>query len=151
MLPIKKILAAVQVDSDSTPLLDFAGALAQWNQAELELIHVFETAGYEGPRELAWVDGQIQELGGKSGPWRSAQAMARMLEHLGPLGLPSLRARMTHGVVEATLVEWIGKGDFGLLIVGTHQHSRLEGMLSGDVARELVHLCPCPLLIVPHR
>ena len=150
MLPIKKILAAVQVDSDSTPLLDFAGALAKWNQAELELIHVFETTGYEGPTELAWMDGQVQELDGKLGHWRSAQAMARMLEYLGPLGLPSLRGRMIQGVVETTLVEWIGKGDFGLLIIGTHVHSRLEGMLSGDVARKLVHLCPCPLLILPH-
>lgn len=150
MLPIKKILAAVQVDSDSAPLLDFAGTLAKWNEAELELIHVFETAGYEGPRELAWVDGQVQALGGTLGPWRSAQAMARMLEQLGALGLPSLRGRMVHGVVETTLVDWISKGGFGLLILGTHRHSRLEGLLSGDVARELVHICPCPLLIVPH-
>jgi nucleotide-binding universal stress UspA family protein len=151
MLPIKKILAAVQVDTDSTPLLEFAGALAKWNGAELELIHVFETAGYEGPRELAWVDGQVQASGGNPGPWRSAQAMAHMLEQLGALGLPSLRGRMVHGVVETTLTDWIAKGGFDLLILGTHQHSRLEGMLSGDVARQLVHTCPCPLLIVPHR
>jgi hypothetical protein len=43
--PPEKILAAVQVDSDSTSLLDFAGHLAQWNHAEVELIHVFEKAG----------------------------------------------------------------------------------------------------------
>jgi nucleotide-binding universal stress UspA family protein len=150
MLPFKKILAAVQVDSDSTAVVDLAGALAKWDQAELELIHVFETPGYEGPKELIWGEGRVQSAEGNLEPWRSAQAMARMLERLGPLGLPSLRGSLVHGVVETTLAEWVHKGGFGLLIVGTHVHSRLEGLISGDVARELVRICPCPLLVVPH-
>jgi nucleotide-binding universal stress UspA family protein len=150
MIPFKKILAAVQVDSDSSPILDLAGALASWSQAELDLIHVFETAGYEGPRELTWTDGIAQPVDGEVGSWRSAQAMARMLERLGALGLPALRGNLIHGVVETTLVDRVHKGGFDLLIVGTHSHSRLEGLISGDVARDLVRICPCPLLIVPH-
>ena len=150
MLPIKKILAAVQVDSDSNAVVDFAGDLAKWNQAELELIHIFETPGYGGPKDLAWIDGQIQHSEGELGPWRSAQAMARMLERCGPLGLPSLQGRMVYGMVESTLVEWVHRGGFGLVVIGNHPHSKIERMLSGDVARELVKTCPCPLLIVPH-
>jgi nucleotide-binding universal stress UspA family protein len=150
MLPFEKILAAVQVDSDSTSVVDLAGALAAWNKAELELIHIFETPGYEGPRELIWKEGQIESHGGKPGTWRSAQAMARMLERLGPLNLPALRGSMAYGVVESTLVDRVRQGGFGLLILGHHAHSRLEGMLSGDVAQELLRTCPCPLLVVPH-
>ena len=88
MIPFKKILAAVQVDSDSTQVVDLAGALATWNQAELDLIHVFETPGYEGPRELTWQDGQVRCETGELAPWRSAQAMARMLERWGPWACP---------------------------------------------------------------
>ncbi len=150
MIPFKKILAAVQVDSDSTQVVDLAGALATWNQAELDLIHVFETPGYEGPRKLTWQDGQVRCEAGELAPWRSAQAMARMLERLGPLGLPSLRGSMVYGVVEDTLVEWVHHQGSGLLIIGSHRHSMLEGMITGDVAKELLRTCPCPMLVVPH-
>ena len=97
-------------------------------------------------------------MAGWPGPLRDRRigALAQRPGHgahagtVGPLGLPSLRGSMVYGVVEDTLVEWVHHQGSGLLIIGSHRHSMLEGMITGDVAKELLRTCPCPMLVVPH-
>jgi nucleotide-binding universal stress UspA family protein len=141
-------LVAVQVDSSSAEALAQAGHLARLAGAELELIHVFETPGYGGPAELIPVHGRVPaEL---LEPWRSAKAMAAMMNGLLDAGVKVNRGWMLHGVVEDLVLRAVRQGNADLLVIGNHHPSRLERTLSGDVVGTLLHRAPCPVLVVPH-
>lgn len=143
-----RILAAVQVDSSSEAVLAQAALLAHLSGAELELIHVFETPGYGGPAELIPVQGRV---GVESlEPWRSAKAMATMMNGLLDEGVKVGRGWMLHGVVEDLVLRTARQGKADLLVIGNHHPSRLERTLSGDMVGALIHRAACPVLVVPH-
>jgi nucleotide-binding universal stress UspA family protein len=143
-----RILAAVQVDSSSAEVLVQVGLLAHWSGAEVHLIHVFETPGYGGPVELVPTAGRVATEG--LDHWRSAKAMAAMMNDLLLGGARVIKGHMRHGVVEDQLLGMAAQGAFDLLVIGNHHPSRLERTFSGDLAGVLLNRCPCPLLVVPH-
>jgi nucleotide-binding universal stress UspA family protein len=40
------------------------------------------------------------------------------------------------------------EGDYDLVIMGTHGHSKLDDLMLGSVARDVVHSCPVPVMVV---
>jgi hypothetical protein len=36
-----------------------------------------------------------------------------------------------------------------VLVVGTRGHSTVAGLLLGSVAQRLLHIAPCPILVIP--
>jgi universal stress protein A len=148
MKPWRKMLVAVQVDSSSAAVVDQAAQLALWSGAELDLVHVFETPGYDGPAELVLEEGRVS-----AGPlehWRSAKAMAAMMEGLFHRGVHVGKGSMLHGVVEDRLIGLVRHHAYDVLVIGNHHPSRLERVLSGDMAGVLLNRCPCPLMVIPH-
>lgn len=53
-------------------------------------------------------------------------------------------ARPAHEVVEAAL-----QADADLIVVGSRGLSAIGGLLLGSVAHRLLHIAPCPVLVVP--
>ena len=143
-----RILAAVQVDSSSAEVLAETARLAEWSGAEVHLVHVFETPGYDGPAELVPVQGQVPQEG--LGSWRSARAMATMMDTLQARGVRVAKGLMRRGIIEEEILSLARHGGFDLVVIGNHHPSRLERTLAGDVAGVLLNRCPCPLLVVPH-
>jgi nucleotide-binding universal stress UspA family protein len=46
------------------------------------------------------------------------------------------------------IVETATTGNYDLVIMGTHGHSKLDDLMLGSVARDVVHSCPIPVLTV---
>jgi len=46
------------------------------------------------------------------------------------------------------IVETATSGNYDLVIMGTHGHSKLDDLMLGSVARDVVHACPVPVLTV---
>jgi nucleotide-binding universal stress UspA family protein len=53
-------------------------------------------------------------------------------------------ARPAHEIIKT-----VRERDADLIVVGSHGHSLLGGLLLGSVAYRLLHVAPCPVLVVP--
>jgi nucleotide-binding universal stress UspA family protein len=47
------------------------------------------------------------------------------------------------------IIKTVHERDADLIVVGSHGHSLLGGLLLGSVAYRLLHVAPCPVLVVP--
>jgi nucleotide-binding universal stress UspA family protein len=50
-----------------------------------------------------------------------------------------------HAIAETAVRE-----EADLIVVGTRGHTPLAGLLLGSVTQRLLHIAPCPVLVVPH-
>ena len=149
MTTFKHILVPIDLDLDSTSILELAGQVAASFGARLELVHVFETDGYEGPMHLEAANLRDPALKGAHEPWRTAMTMLGHLKRLEERGLTA-SGRMAFGTAEETLAELARKEGFDLIVVGTRGLEGLDRFLSGSVAEGLIRLAPCPVLVIPH-
>ena len=60
----------------------------------------------------------------------------------------SVQLRLREGSAAVELVESAASAD--LLVVGTHRHGTIPGLLLGSVAHDVLITLPCPVLVVPH-
>jgi len=149
MKAFSKLLVPIDLDLDSTPVLELAGLLAAAFGARIELAHVFEAPGYEGPAVLE--ARQLLDPAQRPGleRWRTAMTMLGHLRTLEARGL-AVRGRMAFGVAEETLAELARKEAFDLIVVGSRSREGLDRFVSGSVAERLLRIAPCPVLVVPH-
>jgi nucleotide-binding universal stress UspA family protein len=48
----------------------------------------------------------------------------------------------------ASIIATATEGNYDLVIMGTHGHSKLDDLMLGSVARDVVHGCPVPVMVV---
>jgi len=143
--PFEKILVSLDLDLVTAPVVALAGQVATTCGARVELIHVFETPGYEGPMTLEVKDAQDPELA----RWRTARMMMGLLQNLAGHGVQA-RGRMIFGVVEAELENLARSEHFDLIVIGSHSREGLDRFIQGSVAGALIRNAPCPVLVLPH-
>ena len=149
MTRFKKILVPIDLDLDSTSILELAAMLATAFGARVELAHVFETPGYGGPGTLETRDALSPAIQQQLQHWRTARTMMNHLKDLERRGITA-RGRLTFGVAEETLEELARKEAFDLIVIGSHSREGLDRFLSGSVAEALVRIAPCPVMVLPH-
>ena len=126
-------------------MLDLAIQMAHAFAAQVELVHVFETAGYHGPAVLEAGQGKAPELQN----WRTARLMVGLLDQLAAAGLKA-RGRMAMGVVEEEVSRLARDGAFDLILIGSHSRQGLDRLMAASVAAALIRTAPCPVLVLPH-
>lgn len=148
MTAITRLLVPVDIDLESGPILDCAAAVALAFGASVDLLHVFETQGYEGPKLIELdADGTLRPPEGLA-YWKTAQAMGRLLLRLREFGVARCRGRMLHGLALETVLQLVRQDRYDLVVAGTHGYHGLTRMVMGGVAEAIVRDCPCPVLTV---
>ena len=137
----KKIMLATDGSRTSDQALAVAKSLASEGAAALTIVHVVEKIATSGDAALGWyadeelveakMDKIVAELS-KEG----LDASAKLVKHVGP--------QPAHEI--AKLARQTGAD---LIVVGTHGHGAIPGILLGSVTQRLLHLAPCPVLVVP--
>jgi nucleotide-binding universal stress UspA family protein len=115
--------------------------LAQAGGATVTLVHVVERIEGSGavglPRRAdeAEVQGELRALVGEL----QQEGITASLEIRGDVG-----ARPAHEVVEIAR-----SNGADLIVAGSRGHTAIGGLLLGSVTNRLLHIAPCPVLVVP--
>lgn len=139
----RRVLVAVALDSDSTPLLQGAGALAP--ATALHLFHALGTRRLERLRASDVAEVIVREVG----DGERLRAAARLRALLGAAGLPNAQATVAHGdPVRLTLQR---QQDIGadLVVLGQGGQSALCRFLLGSLPQQLLADAACDVLVMP--
>lgn len=136
-----KIVIALDGSEHSLKAVEYAKRLSPDKSARIEVVHVRELLMGRGvggaPVKLdeaevvEEVQGTVRELG-DSGYDVHLQVVSTVRD--GPAQIIAEIAKLIHADV---------------IIVGTRGHGPVSGLLVGSVAQRLLHLAPCPVLVIP--
>ena len=142
-LPLRKIVVGVDESACAREALRWARGLGALTHTPVDVVHVY-------PRDLGWLD-----------PDRDADELAEARATATADGQQVLDAILAdelddRGEVETTIL--LGDaatcltghtGPEDLLVVGTHGHGGLSGLLLGSVTRHCVEHATCPVVVIP--
>ncbi|MGZ4384341.1 MAG: universal stress protein [Gaiellaceae bacterium] len=140
---METIVVGVDCSEGSKRVLGWAAAQARKTGARLRPVHAWER-----PLGLSSiVSGQesMDELE-RDARARLDSVLAEASEELEGL---DVQGEAREGDAAEELVD--AAKDADLLVVGSHGHSSVLGLLLGSVAMEIAQHAPCPLVIVPTR
>jgi universal stress protein A len=63
-------------------------------------------------------------------------------------GAPRVEIKLLEGVIAGEIVQFATRGEFDLIVMGTHGRTGLSHLFIGSVAERVVRLAPCPVLTV---
>jgi nucleotide-binding universal stress UspA family protein len=99
-----------------------------------------------------------QRLTGRAGGWPvlpdESELFARIHEQVDALAarVPTqLVVRRTHHEPAAMIAAVAEELDADVIVCGTHGRTALGGAVLGSVAHALLHVAPCPVLVVPEH
>jgi nucleotide-binding universal stress UspA family protein len=138
----KKVVCATDGSAGADMALGYAKTLAMDAHGELLIVHGVElqaSAASSKPlheqsdeNEMeAKIERQVAELGEKG-----VKATVQMV--------PASASGVAHVIADVALAE-----DADVIVAGTRGHTVLAGLLLGSVTQRLLHIAPCPVLVVP--
>ena len=133
-----RILLAVDGSEDSGKAVTMASELASISKGEVVVFHVREKAAVRYGSfdvNLAEADGDI------------ADEIARELKEQG-VSARSERHVAYHGHTGKMIAEGARENDADVIVMGSRGLSDLAGIFLGSVAHKVLHLSPCPVLII---
>jgi nucleotide-binding universal stress UspA family protein len=136
----KTIVVAVDGSPSSGRALEYGVNLAKENSSHLVLAHVTELIAGRAAGTVHLEEGDlVQRLRDRAGK-------------LAQDGLPGTEFKvartMTGGPAHA-LAEIAAESNADLVVTGTRGHTALTGLVVGSVAQRMMHVAPCPVLVVP--
>jgi universal stress protein A len=139
-----KILVPVDFSMHSAEATRVAADLAKRFDASLTLAYVYDPLAYALPDGFAMmpqpeIDRLLEALRAQLS---ASQRMA--LE----AGAPRVDAKLLQGFVAGQIVEFAGRGEFDLIVMGTHGRTGLQHLVMGSTAERVVRLASCPVLTV---
>ena len=136
----KTIVVAVDGSPSSDRALEYGVNLAKENSSHLVLAHVTELIAGRGAGTVHLEeDDLVNRLRDRAG-------------ELAQNGLPSTEFKVTRtmsGGPAHALAEIAAEANADLVVTGTRGHTALTGLVVGSVAQRMMHVAPCPVLVVP--
>jgi universal stress protein A len=140
----KKILVAVDLTADTTPIVERAKALARIHGAELSLLHVIEpvplVTPFDVPDVMASTVLETQDE-------IAAGARKRLAKLAEDLGVPASRARVIVGNTQAEIVNTAKDGAADLVVLGGRERHGLS-LLVDFTEDAVLHKAACDVLVV---
>ena len=162
MVPVfRKILYATDLSETARHAVRYACGIGSRYNADVNVLHVVpdlveQYASETGiPLQNGNGNGKRKELNQQAVEEAMAKIRQRIRETAGsvvkeipvcPLDGNSVLVEV--GDPAQRIVETAANGSYDLVIMGTHGHSKLDDLMLGSVARDVVHSCPVPVLTV---
>jgi len=145
-----KILVPVDYSDHCLDVLEFASDIARALNAAISVLYVWETMPHfspelsvttpAGPRPLMELVHDTAE-----------REMKEFITRCNCLGSVPVETHVDSGAAPSKILQFITKGGFDLVIVGTHGRGGVKHLVLGSVAERLVRLSPVPVITVPAR
>ncbi len=146
MANLKKILVAYDGSSHSKAALGWAMLLGNFDNAELDVIKVFEPkdpppAAFTVPRVEQYAEIEEEDRQMLKDVEDDCKRRCNLKVHVDLL----------FGYVASTLLDYAVQNEVDLIVAGTRGHGVIEGMLVGSVTSSLVSLSKVPVLVVKEK
>jgi len=140
----KKILVAVDLTADTSPIAERAKALAKIHGADISLLHVIEpvplVTPFDVPDVMAPTVLQTQDE-------LVAGAQKRLERLAADLGVPPSRAEVIVGNTQAEIVRAASEGGADLVVLGGRERHGLS-LLVDFTEDAVLHKAACDVLVV---
>jgi nucleotide-binding universal stress UspA family protein len=138
---IRKVLAAVDISTVSSPMLEAAEQLAKQLGAQLRLLHVVEPfrlahLGSDQWDEGAYYRSSEENFDRLASPFKAIAKQDRVIRT---------------GLAAETIAEEAGAWQADLVVVGSHGKGWVDRILIGSTTERLVTELPTSILVVPAR
>lgn len=137
----KTIVLALDGSEASQKAIPVATELARQNGARIVIAHIEEDVAGKGGGPIVATEDEIQAEIRKQAEQLSADGIDTSVE---------MRNVMLGGPAHP-IAEIADNAGADLIVVGTHGHTAVGGMLLGSVTQRLLHIAHCPVLAVPSR
>ena len=137
----KTIVLALDGSEASHKAIPLAAELAREDGARIVIAHIEEDVVGKGGGPVAATEDEIQAEIRKRAEELSAGGIDTSVE---------MRSVMLGGPAHP-IAEIAEEAGADLIVVGTHGHTAVGGMLLGSVTHRLLHIAHCPVLAVPSR
>ncbi|MGD9246982.1 MAG: universal stress protein [Desulfobacteraceae bacterium] len=157
----RKILYATDLSETARHALHYACSLGNRYGAEVDLLHVVHDVleAYESEAGVGLsADGlekTRRQLNQKAIDDATKKIRQRIRETAGQVikEIPKCPLAAEKTIVQVgdpadRIIETAGTGNYDLVIMGTHGHSKLDDWVLGSVATDVVHRCPVPVMVV---
>ncbi len=140
----KKILVAVDLTADTSPIVERAKALAKIHGSEISLLHVIEpvplVTPFDVPDVLAPTVLETQDE-------LAAGAQKRLAKLAADLGVPASRAEVIVGNTKAEIVRVASDAKADLIVLGGRERHGLS-LLVDFTEDAVLHKAACDVLVV---
>jgi nucleotide-binding universal stress UspA family protein len=137
----KTIMWATDGSEKADRALPYAKAVAQQEKTTLIIAHVIEKYASEKPTALSvYADEDLV-----------AEKLKKLEAQISDEGVTTDLKIVTHvGPQPAhTIADLAREAGAGLIVVGTRGHGAVVGLMLGSVTQRLLHVSPCPVLVIP--
>lgn len=147
-MTIRKILCPTDCSEGSKPAIEYAHFIAKTFGAELHLLNVWSVHHQVRPDLFVWIESQGQQ---PIATYIEAEARTETDQFVKTLDT-SIRAAVHVHVQEGepwqSIIDTATKGDFDLIVMGTHGRTGVAHLALGSVAERVVRHSQCPVLTV---
>jgi nucleotide-binding universal stress UspA family protein len=148
-MAFRKILAPVDYSDNSRASLEVAAELAKTYSATLEIVHVWDRPTYITEAVMVGHAGGHRPL--TELIVENAENDMKSFLAGTSLATAAVQTRLLSGDPATELLREIERGQYDLVVVGTHGRSGLNRLLVGSIAEKLVRHSPIPVLTIPRR
>jgi nucleotide-binding universal stress UspA family protein len=135
----KTIVWATDGSENADHALSVARALAREHDSPLVVMHVVQRYTTKAGLAVYADEDQVQAK------------LKRVVEELSQEGLTASLKIVDHVGPQPAheIADLAREAGADLIVVGTRGHAALSGLLLGSVTQRLLHVAPCPILVVP--
>jgi len=147
MTTLKRILVATDFSEAADAALAYGRALARTSGATLHVLHVTDDVYVRlGGDVYAAMLPELQ----KDVENQAKERLARLVVDNDPNPLPTVPVVIAADAIAHAIVDYAGRSDIDLIVVGTHGRGAVAHFIVGSVAERVVRTAPCPVLTVRH-
>jgi nucleotide-binding universal stress UspA family protein len=144
MSSYEKILVPVDFSVYSAEATRVGAELAKRFDASLTLVYVYDQLAYALPDGFAMMP--RSEIDRLLDAFRAQLAVSQ--RQALDAGAPRVETKLLQGFVAGQIVEFASRGEFDLVVMGTHGRTGMQHLVMGSIAERVVRLAPCPVLTV---
>jgi len=142
----RKILVPLDGSKLAECVLPHAETLAKLSKASVELVHVIEPVELPTRGGIALSIDDIKQIESHSNK-DAENYLHGIVEQLRHAGIKT-HSKLLSGRAADSLVDYIHKSNFDLLIMATHGRSGISRWIWGSVAEKILHSSSIPVLLV---